>query len=86
MAASISKNNDKAREVVRLSPLSVFTRGSGAFCVVLVRTLRGPHARRRGAGRTHVTESVNCIPLSQLDVRELTRHSPFFTRGSGQRD
>ena len=29
----------------------------------------------------HVTESVNCIPLSQLDVRELTRPSPFLLEG-----
>ena len=31
----------------------------------------------------HVTESVNCIPLSQLDVRELTRpsESPFLREG-----
>ena len=48
MAASISKNNDKAREVARLSPLSVFyervwrvLRGSCA------RPVEGPHARGR---------------------------------------
>ena len=49
MAASISKNNDKAREVSRLSPLSVFLReGLARFALVRARApLRVPHARGR---------------------------------------